>query len=530
MGYLPAVELERWFLTAGERDNPHTGLDRRRPDRLPWSTGNEVRALVHGRTYFAELLAAVRDTRAGDLVLFTDWRGDPDERLAGPGTEVSRVACDAAGRGVLVKGLIWRSHLDRFYFSEAENRHLGETIEAAGGEAVRDMRVRAGGSHHQKLVVVRYRGRPERDVAFVGGIDLCHGRNDDAVHEGDPQAVAMSPRYGTRPPWHDIQLAIRGPAVGDVEYSFRERWSDPTPVTRNPFYRLADLVRHDDDRPDPLPDQLPDPPECGTHAVQVLRTYPYRRRGYPFAPRGERSVAHGYAKAIGRARYLIYLEDQYLWSARVVTSFADALAANPRLHLIAVVPLYPDQPGNLAEATEVRGRGQALAALRRAGGDRVAVFGLENRAGTPVYVHAKACVVDDTWLAVGSDNINLRSWTHDSELGCAVLDLAAHPDEAGGGLPRAVRLALSREHLDRVEGDDADLVDPDKAVAAFVRAADELEAWYAGGRVGARPPGRLRWYREHTAPRWARAAAAVLYPTFFDPDGRPAGLRRTARF
>src|SRR5437762_4400405 len=84
MGYLRAVGLERWFLTPEQRGNPHTGLDRRRGDGLSWSTGNEVRPLVHGRTYFAELLAALRETRAGDLVLFTDWRGDPDERLAGP--------------------------------------------------------------------------------------------------------------------------------------------------------------------------------------------------------------------------------------------------------------------------------------------------------------------------------------------------------------------------------------------------------------------------------------------------------------
>ena len=38
-----------------------------------------------------------------------------------------------------------------------------------------------------------------------------------------------------------------------------------------------------------------------------------------------------------------------------------------------------------------------------------------------MYVHAKVCVVD-VWAIVGSDNLNLRSWTHDSELSCAVLD------------------------------------------------------------------------------------------------------------
>ena len=32
------------------------------------------------------------------------------------------------------------------------------------------------------------------------------------------------------------------------------------------------------------------------------------------------------------------------------------------------------------------------------------------------------CVIDDVWMMVGSDNLNLRSWTHDSELSCAVID------------------------------------------------------------------------------------------------------------
>src|SRR5213078_4071890 len=122
-------------------------------------------------------------------------------------------------------------------------------------------------------------------------------------------------------------------AVGDIDFAFRERWNDRTPVTRNPFYRLADLVRRDDDRPDPLPAAPPDPPRCGGHAVQVLRTYPRHRPRYPFAREGERSVARGYTKVLRRARQLIYVEDQYLWSALVAGSFATALRANPELRL-----------------------------------------------------------------------------------------------------------------------------------------------------------------------------------------------------
>ena len=170
------MAVPEWFLSASERRNPATLLDRRHPDGQAWSTGNAATPLVHGATYFAELIRCLAQLRRGDLVLFTDWRGDPDQLLtAEPDSAVSRALCEAAGRGVDVRGLVWRSHLDKLGLSAAENRHLGEEIEQAGGECLLDMRVRTGGSHHQKFVVLRHPARPELDVAFVGGIDLCHG-------------------------------------------------------------------------------------------------------------------------------------------------------------------------------------------------------------------------------------------------------------------------------------------------------------------------------------------------------------------
>jgi phosphatidylserine/phosphatidylglycerophosphate/cardiolipin synthase-like enzyme len=530
---------EDWLLTARERGNPATSLDDRHADKAAWSKGNEVRPLVHGAVYFAELLAEVNELQAGDSLLFTDWRGDPDELLAGAGSEVAHVLCAAARRGVLVKGLVWRSHLDRLQFSSQENRHLGEDIEAAGGECLLDMRVRPGGSHHQKFVVLRHPGHPELDVAYIGGIDLCHGRHDDARHAGDPQAQPMAAVYGGRPPWHDLQVAIRGPAVGDVEAIFRERWQDPAPLSRSPINRLRALVQHQDTHADPLPPQLPDPAPRGPHTVQLLRTYPKRRRGYVFAPDGERSIARSYLKVLRRARSLIYIEDQYLWSPQVATPFAEALAANPELHLIAVIPRFPDQDGRLSQPPNMVGHQLALQTLYRSGGDRVAVYGIENHEGTPVYVHAKACIVDDVWASVGSDNVNRRSWTHDSELSCAVLDEKLDqrdpltPGEDGHRAriyARELRLTLAREHLDRAAGEDTDLCAPRTAFKAFAQSAAALDAWHAAGRHGQRPPGRLRTYQTPKTSRWTRIWATPLYRGFFDPDGRPAALRRANTF
>ena len=156
------MDPDYWLLTASERGNAETVLDARHEGEQAWSTGNLVRPLVHGATYFPALYDAIEAAQEGDLVFFTDWQGDADERLTGePGSEVVEVLGRADERGVDVRGLVWRSHLDQTGFFATENRHLGEQLQKRGAEVLLDMRVRTGGSHHQKFVVVRYRDDPD---------------------------------------------------------------------------------------------------------------------------------------------------------------------------------------------------------------------------------------------------------------------------------------------------------------------------------------------------------------------------------
>ena len=232
-----------------------------------------------------------------------------------------------------------------------------------------DARTRRAGSHHQKLVVIRHPDRPDQDVAFVGGIDLGLSRRDDHDHAGDPQVMDFP--VGVRPTtaWHDIQAEVRGPAVHDLEHTFRERWYGSSVLDiPSPLRQLYDRAYHASAMTGlPLPEPQPDDPTPrGSNAVQVLRTYPARLRRYPFAPHGERSIAHAYRRAFARARRLVYLEDQYLWSRDVATVIAAALRANPRLHVVVVVPRYPDHEGRFAEApARVGRRGRRPAVQRR---------------------------------------------------------------------------------------------------------------------------------------------------------------------
>lgn len=512
--------LRHWFLTAGERGNPHT-------DIRNYSMGNLVRPLIDGRNYFRELYSCLVNARAGDAVYFFDFRGDAEERLAGPGSEVGALLTTCARRGVAVFGLLWRSQPEAVHQSEEKNAELARNISEHGGAVLLDARTRRGGSHHQKLVVLR--GEPTSDVAFVGGIDLSLGRGDNRNHPGDPQALPFPEEYGPTPPWHDIQAMVHGPAVDDLEHCFRERWYGSSVLdVPSPLRQLYDRAYHAGiTNTIELPDKAAPSGPFGTHAVQVLRTYPARWRRYPFAPHGERSIAHAYRKAFARARQIIYVEDQYFWSLEAVHLLATALRENPQLVVVAVVPRHPDISGTLAGAPPLYGRWRAMAACKRAGGDRFQVFDLENEAGTPIYVHAKTVIIDDVWAMIGSDNLNRRSWTHDSELSIAVLDEVADEreplDPAGLGdnarvFARSLRLDLLAEHLCVPAGELPS--DPHDGLALMRSSADALERWHAGGESGPRPAGRLRPHRPQRLPWWQRLWARPVFDLAFDPDGR----------
>ena len=158
---------EEWLLSAEERGNPHTALP-------AWTAGNLAEPLVHGSRVFDRLVDEVRALNAGDHLFFTDWRGDPDERLREDGPTVAELFTEAVKRGVCVRGLVWRSHMG------PDVTEQGGEPRARQGDRARRRRGdprpagRRMGSHHQKFVVLRHDEDPSRDVAFVGGIDLCY--------------------------------------------------------------------------------------------------------------------------------------------------------------------------------------------------------------------------------------------------------------------------------------------------------------------------------------------------------------------
>jgi phosphatidylserine/phosphatidylglycerophosphate/cardiolipin synthase-like enzyme len=75
--------------------------------------------------------------------------------------------------------------------------------------------------------------------------------------------------YGKHPPWHGVQVSVPGPAVADLEHTFRERWygstvldlSSPVRILIDRAFHAGKLVRRD------LPEPLPDPEPTGPPTV-----------------------------------------------------------------------------------------------------------------------------------------------------------------------------------------------------------------------------------------------------------------------
>ncbi|TMK75548.1 MAG: phospholipase [Actinobacteria bacterium] len=195
------------------------------------------------------------------------------------------------------------------------------------------------------------------------------------------------------------------------------------------------------------------PPPAGEHTLQLIRTVP--QGIYNRLPRGDYRILEAYLRALRAARRLIYIENQFLWSPEVIEVLSDKLVRPPSKGFRLLV-LLPVRANNGADVT--RGQAGELANMDDGAGRFLAcsIYAQDDSGDpTPVYVHAKICIVDDEWLTLGSANLNERSLFNDSEVNIVCNDVA---------LATATRERLWAEHLemplDEVhERDPTDLID-----------------------------------------------------------------------
>lgn len=432
-----------WFLD--DRQNPGRdaagNVDPKDPEKSQlsvWTSGNKVTPLIDGAPYMERLYRLIEATREKDYILLAGWQMNANQRLllGDDASELLKTLARAQSRKVDVRVML-SNHVTSGTPSQP-NREMYNGLTSKKIPVILDARHANLGSAHQKIALVLQNDGLLH--AFCGGIDLAHDRWDTPDHQGSPKRQFADHPGG----WHDVQCHLVGPAARDVDLTFRERWND----TRNP--------RFAEDVPVPITTVVPRKalPLDGKHHVQILRTYSCIAP-YPFAKRGEFTARRAYLKAIELAQNYIYVEDQFFTSFEIANALEAALKRSSALRVIVLLPQVPDPPfissHNYHQAS-------ALRQLRAAAPDRFAAYHLQTKIGgsfREVYVHAKVMIVDDVWACIGSMNCNRRSFTHDCEIGAAVVDA-----EITGGVCKfalELRLSLWSEHL-QVPG--PGLVDP----------------------------------------------------------------------
>lgn len=212
---------------------------------------------------------------------------------------------------------------------------------------------------HRKTLVV------DGEIGFISG--LCVAR----VWEGNPDKNLE--------PWRDTGVAVRGPAVADIERAFAQVWAmigDPIPehevVSRDAIARAGEV------------------------SMRVLADAPATAGMF----RLDQLIA-------GLARSRLWLTDAYYAGT---PPYVQALRAAAR-DGVDVRLLLPN-------ATDI----PILRPISRAGYRPLLMAGVRVFEWNGTMVHAKTAVADGRWTRVGSTNLNISSWFGNCELDAVIED------------------------------------------------------------------------------------------------------------
>lgn len=505
------------------QDVPRAALERAFTSAYTVCPADAAGLLIDAATYYREFYRAA--LRARRSILLSGWQFDSKVALL-RGAE----AQDAPAPVALLPFLDWlcehrpelriwilawdfhlifaaeREWMQRLAFHWMTNERLHFRFDAAHV---------AGGSHHQKFVVI------DGALSFLGGLDLCDHRWDDSSHR-DVNPLRVS-RGQPHQPFHDIQAYVKGRELAAaLQALFSRRWeraggeAPPADALAPPPEALGC---------EPPGDALPLP----ARRIALSRTDPY---GSPDGPPDCTEIRELHTRAIEAAERLIYVETQYFSSHTLAEALESRMRASGHSKLEIVMILNMEGETLKEQAAVGLAQAQIIGRLRRLAEETGHALGIyytlpacegEALPERATYIHSKLMIIDDRLLTVGSANLTNRSMSVDTELNlCVCVGACAEPcTEAGAREPRSeqdddalerairnVRAALLAEHTG---------AEPIEQASGLVARLDQI----AGrGEAGARSePCRLRRHPSPTPSE--RAALELIDPQElpFDPDG-----------
>jgi phosphatidylserine/phosphatidylglycerophosphate/cardiolipin synthase-like enzyme len=279
-----------------------------------------------------------------------------------------------------------------------------------------------GCSHHQKIVVI------DGSLAVCGGIDMSKARWDTSEHiDDDPRRILPGGKNYT--PWHDVTMMMSGAAAQSLGELGHDRWKAATKTTLDRI-SIADVDLW--------------PPELDVQFTNVDIAIARTRVAYGNS-KEIREIETLNLDMIAAAKHFIYIENQYLTSAKIAAAIAKRMAEASPPDVVVIMPRQAD--GWLEQKAMDAARVRLAREIAKVDGkNRFRIYVPVTKGGTDIYVHAKVVIVDDRFLRVGSSNMNNRSLGLDSECD-VVIDTALRGNGHAGEQIAALRNRLIAEHL-----------------------------------------------------------------------------------
>lgn len=395
--------------------------------------------LIDGAEYFAHLEQAC--LQAKNAILIVGW--DFDHRIRLRPDDPAGVTLGAFLRSLVetrpeleIRLLIWSvailhapSDPIQLLFGAAWANHKRITLKLDAWHPIY-------AAHHQKLVCI------DDSLAFVGGMDLTVRRWDRSVHL-PLEPLRKSPEGKAYSPIHDVQMLVDGEAAGAIAQIARERW-----------------LKACDERLAPVAQRFLWPkklkPDFHDVEIGVARTSPQYRGSEEV-----REIEALTRDCLRSAKRFIYIEAQYMTSDFIGDILSDHLAQSDGPEILIL--MTHESRGIIERLIMGRNRDGLIRRLKRADrSDRLRVCYPVN-GDAQVMMHSKVIIIDDSFLRIGSSNLNNRSMGLDTECDLAVEGRSKSTRRAIASVKRR----LIGEHLG-VSGDDV--------AAATKRLGSELYA------------------------------------------------------
>lgn len=227
------------------------------------------------------------------------------------------------------------------------------------------LRRRVDFRNHRKIVVC------DGTVGFTGGINIADEyleEPDEGTAHGNEESARKKEKRGHLGPWRDTHVRLEGDAVRWLQLAFLDDWYFATGYSGTSA------------------GYFPPPTRQGNHRVQIVTSGP---------DRDFESIQRLYFAAIAGARTRVFLTTPYFIPDEAVLTAVTTAA----LRGVDVRVLVPRRSDSLVVTAAARSYYDALIAA----GVRVYEY-------TPTMIHAKTIVVDDFFAAVGTANLDNRSF------------------------------------------------------------------------------------------------------------------------